>query len=99
MCGRDGFLDEAEGFADLPAVVEPERLAGAVVGVEEDVALGDVVFGEGGEAVVEEGPADALAAVGFGDGEMVKVAAASVVAAEDGADESVVGEGDGAEAG
>ena len=99
MRGRDGFLYQAERLADLPPVVKPKRLAGAVVGIEEDVALGDVVFGEGREAMVEEGAGDALAAVGAGDGEVVEVTAAAVVAAEDGADELVVVDGDGAESG
>ncbi len=97
---RQVFLYNDDVFAGRPVLVEPEGSAGGVAGEEEEVALVNLQRDESVEAGGNESAADAVFALGSLDGEVVQVAAASVVAAEDGADDPASRiTGDGAQAG
>lgn len=81
---RDCFLDaalESDPIDGAIALGLPEFLGFGVLLEEEDVAFWDAGGGELGEAAVDQFLAEALAAIRLGDGEVMEVAAAAVVAA------------------
>jgi hypothetical protein len=79
--------------------VSPECGTGFVVGEEEDVASADALGGECAEARFDELSAEAAVAEFGGNGEVMEIAAAAIVAAEDGGDDSLFVAGDETQAG
>src|SRR5262245_21129012 len=93
------FLEHLPGGGIVPAIARPEPIAGDVVGVDEDVAARDVRGGESREAVLDQPATDTGAALRAVYGEMIERAAATIVAAENRADDpSVRRDGERAEA-
>jgi hypothetical protein len=68
--------------------VLPEGFAEFVVGQQEDVAFLDAQRAEARQTGIDQGAADSVASAIGGDGEMVEIAAAAVVAGKNGPDDS-----------
>jgi hypothetical protein len=83
-------LHELQVAAILPRHFSPKFSSIVIAGVHEYVALLDGDCGQASEALFDEAAAEPPATIGWRDGQMVKISAAAVVAAQDGADEAIV---------
>ena len=75
-------MDHDQIFARDPAFAQPEGTAGGIVGVKEEVALGNALRAKPREGFVNQGPAKPVPAVLVPDREVVQIAPAAVVSTE-----------------
>src|ERR1035437_3777986 len=82
VAGFEHRLHEHDVFTRCPALLQPKGSAFGVVGEKEQIALLNLVRGEPGQTLVYERTADALFPVRTGHGQMMQVAATSVMSAK-----------------
>ena len=80
------FLHHLETGAFGPAMVLPKSLADGVVRKQKNIALGNALPREVGQTGGDELFADAQPAMGFGNGQMMQIAAPPIMPAQNRAD-------------
>ena len=85
-------LEDLEVGARGEAAAGPECCAGVVVSIDKDIALEDALLGERAKAGVDELAAEAAMAEFGDDCQVMQIAAAAVVTAEDGGDDGLLAE-------
>lgn len=76
------FLQDFPSCWIVPAASKPELVARIVCSVDKDIAPRNCGFGQPGKAKIDKPRTDATATMGFGNGEVIKEASATVVSAE-----------------
>lgn len=79
---REDVLDDDQILSRDPAVFEPEGPAGGIIRVKKQTALRDALATQSVKACLDQAATDAAPPMGNRDGEMMQIAAPSVVPTE-----------------